>query len=43
MMCLTAFAAEKIVTLKFSEGEINKHYQKYSLVRQIEDDSNLAH
>ena len=43
IMCLTAFAAEKVFTLKFSEGEINKHYQKLTLIRQIIDNSNLAH
>jgi len=43
MMCLTAFTAEKVFTLKFSEVDINKHYQKLSLIRQIVDNSNLAH
>jgi hypothetical protein len=43
MMCLTAFTAEKIFTLKFSEVDINKHYQKLSLIRQIVDNSNLSH
>jgi hypothetical protein len=40
---LTAFAAEKIFTLKFSETDINKHYQKLSVIRQIVDNSNLSH
>jgi hypothetical protein len=40
---LTAFAAEKTFTLKFSEADINKHYQKLSVIRQIVDNSNLSH
>ncbi len=40
---LTAFAAEKTFTLKFSETDINKHYQKLSVIRQIVDNSNLSH
>ena len=40
---LTAFAAEKTFTIKFSESEINKHYQKLALIKQIVDNSNLAH
>lgn len=43
LMALTAFAAEKTFTLKFSETEINKHYQKLSVIRQIVDNSNLSH
>ena len=43
IMWLTAFTAEKIFTLKFSEVDINKHYQKLSLIRQIVDNSNLSH
>jgi len=43
IMCLTAFVAEKVFTLKFSEADINKHYQKLSLIRQIVDCCNLAH
>ena len=43
IMCLTAFVAEKVFTLKFSEVDINKHYQKLSLIRQIVDNSNLSH
>ncbi len=40
---LTAFAAERTFTLKFSETDINKHYQKLSVIRQIVDNSNLSH
>jgi hypothetical protein len=40
---LTAFVAEKTFTLKFSETDINKHYQKLSIIKQIVDNSNLAH
>jgi len=40
---LTAFAAEKTFILKFSETDINKHYQKLSVIRQIVDNSNLSH
>ena len=40
---LTAFAAEKTFTIKFSETDINKHYQKLSIIKQIVDNSNLAH
>jgi hypothetical protein len=43
MMCLTAFTAEKVFTLKFSEEDINKHYKKLSYIRQIVDNSNLPH
>jgi hypothetical protein len=40
---LTAFVAEKTFTIKFSESEINKHYQKLAIIKQIVDNSNLAH
>lgn len=40
---LVAFTAEKTFTLKFSETDINKHYQKLSVIRQIVDNSNLSH
>ena len=40
---LVAFTAEKTFTFKFSETEINKHYQKLSVIRQIVDNSNLSH
>ena len=40
---LTAFAAEKTFTLKFSETDINKHYQRLSVIKQIVDNSNLSH
>lgn len=43
IMCLTAFTTEKVFTLKFSEVDINKHYDKLSLIRQIVDNSNLPH
>ena len=43
VMALTAFAAEKTFTLKFSETDLNKHYQKLSVIRQIVDNSNLSH
>ncbi len=43
LMALTAFTAEKVFTLKFSETDINKHYQKLSVIRQIVDNSNLSH
>ena len=43
VMAVFAFAAEKTFTLKFSETEINKHYQKLSVIKQIVDNSNLAH
>ncbi len=43
VMALTAFAAEKTFTLKFSETDINKYYQKLSVIRQIVDNSNLSH
>jgi hypothetical protein len=41
--CLTAFVSEKTFVLKFSEADINKHYQKLSVIRQIVDNSNLSH
>ncbi len=43
VMALTAFVAEKTFTLKFSETDINKYYQKLSVIRQIVDNSNLSH
>ena len=43
LMALTAFTAEKVFTFKFSETDINKHYQKLSVIRQIVDNSNLSH
>jgi 16S rRNA A1518/A1519 N6-dimethyltransferase RsmA/KsgA/DIM1 with predicted DNA glycosylase/AP lyase activity len=43
VMALTAFVAEKTFTIKFSETDINKHYQKLSIIKQIVDNSNLAH
>ena len=43
IMGLAAFTAEKTFTLKFSETDINKHYQKLSFIKQIVDNSNLAH
>lgn len=43
IIALTAFTAEKVFTFKFSETDINKHYQKLSVIRQIVDNSNLSH
>ena len=43
IMALTAFTAEKVFTFNFSETDINKHYQKLSVIRQIVDNSNLSH
>jgi hypothetical protein len=43
LMAITAFTVEKTFTLKFSETDINKHYQKMSMIKQIVDNSNLAH
>jgi hypothetical protein len=43
IVLITAFVAEKTFTIKFSESEINKHYQKLALIKQIVDNSNLAH
>ncbi len=43
IIALTAFVAEKTFVIKFSESEINRHYQKLALIKQIVDNSNLAH
>ena len=43
LMIMISFTAEKVFTLKFSEADINKHYQKLSVIRQIVDNSNLSH
>jgi len=43
VMALTAFVAEKTFTLKFTETDINKHYQKLSIIKQIAENSNMAH
>lgn len=36
-------AKEKEFTIKFSESEINKHWQKLSAIKQIVQESNLPH
>ena len=36
-------AAEKEFTIKFSETEINKHWQKLEAIKQIVNESNLPH
>ncbi len=43
MMALTAFVVEKSFSLKFSESDLNKHYQKLSIIKQIVESSNLPH
>jgi hypothetical protein len=36
-------AKEKEFTIKFSETEINKHWQKLEAIKQIVQESNLPH
>ena len=43
IMAMLQKQSEKTFTLKFSETDINKHYQKLSVIRQIVDNSNLSH
>ena len=38
-----SFTAEKIFILKFSENDLNKHFQKLTTIKQIVDNSNMSH
>ena len=38
-----SFTAEKIFVLKFSENDLNKHFQKLTAIKQIVDNSNMSH
>ena len=43
ILTIASFTAEKIFILKFTESELNKHFQKLSAVKQIVDNSNMSH
>lgn len=43
MLMFASFTAEKIFVLKFSETDLNKHFQKLSVIKQIVDNSNMSH
>ena len=40
---LTAFSAEKIYTLKFSEAALNNHFNNLNTIKAIIEKSNLPH
>lgn len=40
---LCAFAADKFVTIKFSEPQINYHWQNLEAIKQVADQSQLPH
>ena len=40
---LTAFSAEKIYTLKFSEAALNSHFNNLNTIKAIIEKSNLPH
>jgi hypothetical protein len=40
---LLSFAGEKFFTVKFSEAQLNKHWQKLNTVKAIVEESNLPH
>lgn len=43
LLVTASFTAEKIFVLKFTESDLNKHFQKLSAVKQIVDNSNMSH
>ena len=43
LLITASFTAEKIFVLKFTESDLNKHFQKLSAVKQIVDNSNMSH
>ena len=40
---LLSFAGEKYFTVKFSEAQLNKHWQKLNAIKNIAEESNLPH
>jgi hypothetical protein len=43
LLITASFTAEKIFVLKFTESDLNKHFQKLSAIKQIVDNSNMSH
>ena len=43
IMVLTAFTADKVYTLKFSEETLNKHFNNLSTIKAVVEKSNLPH
>ena len=43
ILALTAFTADKIYTLKFSEEALNKHFNNLSAIKAVVEKSNLPH
>ena len=39
----SAFTAEKYFTLKYTEADLNKHFNKLSAIKQLVNNSNLPH
>lgn len=40
---LMAFAADKFITVKFTEPQINYHWQNLEAIKQVADQSQLPH
>ena len=43
ILALTAFTADKVYTLKFSEEALNKHFNNLSAIKAVVEKSNLPH
>ena len=43
LLLLTAFTADKLYTLKFSEETLNKHFNNLSAIKAVVEKSNLPH
>ena len=42
-LALMSFAAERFITLKFSEPQLNYHWKNLENVKKLVDESNLPH
>ncbi len=42
-LALMSFAAERYITLKFSEPQLNYHWKNLENVKKLVDESNLPH
>ena len=43
VICLVSFTAERTFTIRFTESQINKHWQKLDIIKQLIDKSDLPH
>jgi hypothetical protein len=43
ILALTAFTADKVYTLKYSEEALNKHFNNLSAIKAVVEKSNLPH